>query len=375
VTDFGLEVGVSYIEFGYDWRRDNRVAARRLAATCRRALAAWRQQSPDARIILLAHSMGGLVARYFLEVLEGWRSGDVRALITFGTPFRGSATALDTLANGVHRGSVDLTQMSRSFTSVYQLLPLYPMYDPGDGRYVRVGETTGIPNVDADRARAALAFHHEIRDAVARNRADPWWEQLGYRLYPVVGRMQPTLQTGAGRADGVTMSTTFGGQDVRGDGTVPRVSAIPLEFDDTGARADLYAASKHGSLQNADSVLTHLVGRITDFFTDFGDWRSPKPVGPDLALEVPDLVRSDEEIVVRAQGGGPVTATLLAHGGDRPSQTRTAQAEPSSWATLTFDPTPAGRYEVQLSDGGGGEPVRDSIAVADADAVDRLEGG
>ena len=372
VDDFDLKIGFNYIEFGYDWRRDNRVAGRRLATKCRDALTSWRQQSPDAKIILLAHSMGGLVARYFLEVLEGWSTGDVRALITFGTPFRGSANALDTLANGVRRGPVDLTQMSRSFTSIYQLLPLYPMYDPGDGRYVRVGEATGIPNVDAERAKAALAFHHEIRDAVVRNRADPRWERLGYRLCPIVGRMQSTIQTGAARVDGVTMSTIFRGKDVRGDGTVPRVSAIPLEFDETEARADLYVATKHGSLQNADAVLTHLAGRITDFFTDFGDWRSPEPVSPDLALDLPDLVRSDEEIVLQAQGARSMTAALLTGGGDKPLQTRTSLADPAEWVTMTFDPVPAGRYRVQLSDGGQRAPVCDSIAVADATAVDRL---
>jgi hypothetical protein len=32
--------------------------------------------------------MGGLVARHYLEVFDGWR--DTRMLVTFGTPYRGS---------------------------------------------------------------------------------------------------------------------------------------------------------------------------------------------------------------------------------------------------------------------------------------------
>src|SRR5574341_2555668 len=79
----------NFIEFPYDWRLDNRVNARRLAQFTSDRLALWRSYSgiEDARVIVLAHSMGGLVARYWLEVLEGWP--DCRALITFGTPYRG----------------------------------------------------------------------------------------------------------------------------------------------------------------------------------------------------------------------------------------------------------------------------------------------
>jgi triacylglycerol esterase/lipase EstA (alpha/beta hydrolase family) len=68
--------------------------------------------------------MGGLVARYYLEVLEGWR--DCRALITFGTPYRGSANALNYLANGYKKLFLDLTEVMRSFSSIYQL-PYFPL--------------------------------------------------------------------------------------------------------------------------------------------------------------------------------------------------------------------------------------------------------
>lgn len=60
---------------------------RRLKEQTDRWLQQWRLESPDAKLILVAHSMGGLVARYFLECLEGWR--DTRRLVTFGTPYRG----------------------------------------------------------------------------------------------------------------------------------------------------------------------------------------------------------------------------------------------------------------------------------------------
>ena len=115
-STFDLTEGESFFRFPYDWRRDNRVAARRLSRLAERWLGAFREKSPEARLILVCHSMGGLVARYFLEVLEGWRM--TRALITFGTPFRGSPAALNSLANGVRKGPMDISWLTRSFTSV-----------------------------------------------------------------------------------------------------------------------------------------------------------------------------------------------------------------------------------------------------------------
>ena len=53
-----LNPGESYFEFPYDWRRDNRVAARQLAARAQDWLGARRAAYPDARLVLVAHSMG-----------------------------------------------------------------------------------------------------------------------------------------------------------------------------------------------------------------------------------------------------------------------------------------------------------------------------
>ena len=66
----------------------------------------------------------------------------------------------------------DLTEIARSLTAVYQLLPIYPCYDGGDGKLARVAEAR-IPNLDPAKTKAALAFHHEIRDAVEENMKPP----------------------------------------------------------------------------------------------------------------------------------------------------------------------------------------------------------
>ena len=137
----------NFYEFPYDWRRDNRVATRKLKQLIDRQLPKWRQFSgeKDAKVILMAHSMGGIVSRHYLEVLEGWRK--CKALVTFGTPYRGSLNALDFLANGYKKLFLDLTTVMRSFTSLYQLLPIYPVIR-AEGKYSHVSETDGIQAVD-----------------------------------------------------------------------------------------------------------------------------------------------------------------------------------------------------------------------------------
>ena len=117
------------VQFAYDWRLSNVVSARRLAETAETALKEWREYSnnPDARLVLVCHSMGGLVARWFLEKIKGWEK--TRWLITIGTPYQGSMMAVDALSNGLSKGlgpfQVDLTELVQSFPSMYELLPTY----------------------------------------------------------------------------------------------------------------------------------------------------------------------------------------------------------------------------------------------------------
>ena len=78
------------IVFPYDWRKANELSAEKLADAIEEGVTS---QGINAEFTLIAHSMGGLIARYYLE------SGDfaqhrgfnqVRRLITLGTPHRGA---------------------------------------------------------------------------------------------------------------------------------------------------------------------------------------------------------------------------------------------------------------------------------------------
>jgi len=296
---FDVVEGQNWFDFPYDWRRDNRVAARHLAERAPDWLRAWRQRSGnnDAKLVLVAHSMGGLVARHFLEVLDGWR--DTRTLITFGTPYRGSLNALDFLCNGFKKGigpfALDLTRLLRSLTSVYQLLPRFPVVDSGTGEMTRVADTPDLPGVDAQRAAAALQFHLDIDTAVDKRPAG------AYAIHPIVGIMQPTYQSARLRDRSVEMIRSYQTVDDGGDGTVPRVSATPLELSDRGV--EIYAPDQHGSLQNSTGPLTQLIGVLSARPTStFRGGTSG------YGLEIDDLFSVDE----------PVSATITTDDPSRP---------------------------------------------------------
>jgi len=358
----------NFFQFPYDWRRDNRIAARQLKANTDQWLYAWRQENPEAKLVLVGHSMGGLVARYFIECLEGWR--DTRALVTFGTPYRGSLNALNFLTHGMKKtlGPItllDLSGLVRSFTSVYQLLPIYPCLDLGDGTLIRPSESSGIPGLDPDRARAADVFHREIEDAVAAHLDDDEYRRNRYAIHPVVGTFQPTLLSARASAGGIQMLDALPGYEPDGDGTVPRVSATPIEYPhEEGA---MFAAERHGSLQNNDGVLVQLAGLLS------GQDTSRVRAGSDIGLDVDDAFGPDEPVAFRVRSQdplAPLTAVLTAADSEQDVARRCLGAAPA-WQQAELAPLPPGAYRLTIA-GEGVEPVTDTFVVFGTDHPETL---
>jgi hypothetical protein len=371
---FAVERGRNLFEFPYDWRRDNRIAARGLARQSHAWLKAWREHSGNehAGLILIAHSMGGLVSRYFLECLDGWR--DTKMLITFGTPYRGSLNALNFLCNGFKKKLgpltlVDLTELRRSFTSIYQLLPVYPCYDNGDGKLVRVGESTGIPRLDASKAAQALAFHDEIEQQVAVHMKDETYRQKGYRIHPVVGMYQPTLQEARLVAGKVEFLTKLQGNALDGDGTVPRPSATPKEL--SGLDREFFIAEAHGSLQNSEPALVQLSGLLSGQTLDWKIFMGPGALN--IALFLDDIYPSKDPIEIRARyetQGPSLSSKLLVTLRAIVTNLQTGQTikrpldrKPDGFHTANVGPLEVGAYRVTI-ESGSTDSVTDVFVVA-----------
>jgi pimeloyl-ACP methyl ester carboxylesterase len=360
---YQVERGANYFPFPYDWRRDNRVHARRLARESERWLAEWRERSgnADAKLILIAHSMGGLVARYFLEALDGWRS--TRALITFGTPYRGSVNALGFLTNGIRRGIgpfklVDLSSLIRTFTSVYQLLPDYKCLDVGDG-LVHLADLDLPPGIDPQRFQAATEFHRSIEAKVGEHLDDDEYRRDHYRVHPIVGVRQATSQSARLEGGNVVTLRSYDGVDTDGDGTVPLQSATPPEWVD--GHLEVFSADRHATLQNADSVLIQLDGLLRDERVRF----RAAPV--EIGLDLDDVFEPAEPVrfAVRASKPGvPMMATIVdrSNGAEVARTTFTGVEE---WDAVELAPVPTGTYELRVAGLGAppAKPVSDVFVV------------
>lgn len=137
----GYLPGVTLFTFPYEWRQDNQISARNLADR----IGDIRRQCRCDQIDIVAHSMGGLIARSYIQGTN--YNGDVRNLIQIGTPNSGSVSAYrtwesgqvndgqsftDNLANTIfevealHHGYVSIASYIRNrVPSVGQLLPVF----------------------------------------------------------------------------------------------------------------------------------------------------------------------------------------------------------------------------------------------------------
>lgn len=261
LATFDLTPGVNYFPFPYDWRRDNRAGAVRLQRQCREWLANWRRKSgnSNAQLVLVCHSMGGLVARYFVEALEGWR--DTKAVVTFGTPFYGSLNAVDFLVNGFHKHlgpfNVDLSPLLRSMTSVHQLVASYRCIYRPDGT-VATPADAHLPGWKSSWNDALLTFQSEMEIAAKANRADPLFIANPVIYQPITGRDQPTRQSAVLVGGKLEVLFDRAGKDESGDGTVPLLSAALAGTQ----QMRTFAPEQHSRLQPNISLLNHLSGVI-----------------------------------------------------------------------------------------------------------------
>lgn len=350
-----LEDGRNLFEFAYDWRRDNRVAARKLAQAAKGWLDRWRTTSgaSDAKLVLVAHSMGGLVSQYFLEVMGGWK--DTRALVTFGTPYRGSLNALGYLANGFSEGvgplKLDLTSTLATFTAVYQLLPAFECVDRGHGKLERIGEIAGANGVDPARAAAALAFYREIKTAVEANAKDKAYQTGGYETFPMVGVAQPTFQSATLSGGKITLLRSSKGKDYSGDGTVPRFSATPLEMSDS--HREIYVAEQHGSLQNFDPALVNLIGVLTGQDIDLSQFNFAALT---LSLDIDDVYSADE-VVLRATPSMEAPVRARVYDAQFGALSQEVALAPEGDAYVARTRLPPGAYRAKVTAEFPGNPV------------------
>lgn len=123
-----------YYVFTYDWRRDMALTARKLGRLVERIRAD--HGNPDLKVDIVAHSMGGLLARYYVrygkqDVLDdnefpvtnhGGRR--IRRMVLLGTPNLGSVRTVQTFIRGNRVGFDRIPpEVIATMPGAYQLLP------------------------------------------------------------------------------------------------------------------------------------------------------------------------------------------------------------------------------------------------------------
>ncbi|MCX5952128.1 MAG: hypothetical protein NTZ40_01220 [Cyanobacteria bacterium] len=330
------------LPFAYDWRLSNRYNARRLRAVVEPALERWRalaEANREGRLIFICHSMGGLVARWYVEQEGG--AAHTRKLITIGTPHRGAVAALQQLVNGVEKSvgplRLDLTRFARSLPSAHQLLPQYACLQTGAG--LAPISAVALPGVNPALVADAVAFHAALDAAPAS----------AYDLHPIVGTRQPTPTTARLVGERIETSEAIEGAREGGDGTVPRLSAAPkaLNPDDPRLR---YAPDQHLGLHSHQAVLDELEGVLT-----------ARPVihraifGPQIGVRTEPLLLFGDPLVVWAEVAAReplgLMAELLDEGG-RVVERRKLRVEGSGQGCV-FQPPRAGAWQVRVGAAGG----------------------
>ncbi|MFD7319701.1 hypothetical protein ACFV9D_01205 [Streptomyces sp. NPDC059875] len=302
--------------FPYDWRLSVEHNGALLATAARRHLEAWREhaahrhylglhpEAGPARIVFVAHSLGGLLVRELVH--RGDLGPDIRAVLTVGTPFSGSVKAAVMLDSG--KGAplplprTVLRDAARTMPGVYDLLPGYRALD--------LGLDSRVPNADD---LVALGGRRELVLESMRWRDSRQGLTLpDHRM--VVGLGKRTLQSYRMTADGVVGQDSILERDPsddrvlfhpdgrprrenrEGDGTVYQFAAhLP------GAREKAITVyQEHGALARSRTVVDLARGMLRGL-------RHPDELGAMLGdgsfdLDVPEWVEPGSPLTIEVSG-------------------------------------------------------------------------
>lgn len=342
--------------FPYDWRRSIAHNAGVLEGAAVAHLAAWKDRirslpdfdpsRPEPKLALVCHSMGGLIARYFTEVLS--HRDITRGVVTLGTPFAGSVKAVRILANGdiLPMGLLAeaVRNAARTFPGVYDLLPRYPCVHAGGLQPFSSDVAAGL-GADPVLVDAAAAVHRTLIDAAkgAGTGICP--------IRPVVGVTQPTLASLRVEDGEAVFDERLDGEERRGgDSTVGRDQAFPTGF------SPHYLPQRHGKLAGTTEAVAFVVAVLTE--------REPGPYqGEGIGLRLPDAAHANLpfEVEVEELGAGQARCRVVDADTGRQVDVKTPVRRDGR-ALATFTAPEPGLYRVTAS-GGGFNPVEELLIV------------
>jgi len=311
-----IEDPKAVLEFPYDWRLPVAVNGELLAEAAHRHLAHWRackehdearRRHPDgreARLVFVAHSMGGLVTRAAFAHAASQGSDlapETRAVVTLGTPFLGSVKAA-VILNGDRSGRLParlrrrMQALSATLPGVHDLLPDYRCVDAGTDVHRLTPADVVALGGDAELARDAQLFQQRMRE---QGPVLP-----GHRA--VVGVAQPTAQSL--RLDGGVVHKQYVAFEGNGNGELARDGdRVPVRRDRAGDgtvyRDAAHLASnepqwlplQHGGLAKDSVAIEYVRAVLTEYDRD----RGPALGDGHIGMDVPDYVAAGSPWLLR----------------------------------------------------------------------------
>lgn len=289
LVDAGYPENQDLFVFPYDWRKDIRLAAVELAWLVDDVL----EGSGAEKVDIVAHSMGGLIARYYINSSSSVVASvfhesaeKIRKLVLLGTPSYGAPDAFQSLHPELGRGvgpffsDSKAQELSSNYPAVYQLLPTVRFFElythifndrwglsqPGPLVGVDPQATwslTYLENTDSrlvdmnkhlllDAPFSAYEFHRSLGDEL----------RFGGETYIIAGSGTPTKlvfrkQTPEAyphysTPPSVIAAATWIAEPTNGDGTVPLRSVTELVT--SGPLRVFHTTARHSNLPKHQAV-------------------------------------------------------------------------------------------------------------------------
>ncbi|MDF5731254.1 MAG: hypothetical protein PUP92_25445 [Rhizonema sp. PD38] len=278
-TKLSLEnKGYTVHSFAYDWRKPIGESTNRLNDFVEMQAGNKRNK----QFVFVAHSMGGLVVRRYLDIFGMQAEDRLDKLIMLGTPNKGSYLPFMAMKGdipivkiaGFRYDGAAVRKIVQSFPGLYELCPNVEIFGQPDIY------TTGYWNeesINAQYLKAAQNFHLNIRANIPE------------KMFLIANRSLKTITRVEREQVGNNWRYKFLGARV-GDGTVAFDSAYLNDVTTYETNAD------HGSIQKNDNVLFaihDLIDRGRTHYLDryrkvFGDDSPPlEEINPDeVVLEL-----------------------------------------------------------------------------------------